>query len=745
MNQKVRRMWACAKAMALTTVAVFGFAGNVQAQDDAVSTTFTVCAYNVDGLPNKIAGIEINPDGKGEEGAAAIGNYLNDKAFDVLALSEDFGYNSSLMAPLEADYNIGTWRGALDMGNYNPSIRFNTDGLEFLTRKPIVFGSELWTAWRDNYGKFDNGSDELITKGYRRYTVSLGNGMLVDFYTLHMDAGDTENDIAARASQWQQLRDAILSADNGHPVVVMGDTNSRYTRDDITGLFVTPLSESFDVNDVWVEKCLGGEAPALGTGSLMADSLGYEKGEIVDKVIYLNPKGSTLRLKATAMTVDADCMLSDHKPLSVTFEATGKAHNPAEAGTWWRGEEWTGNGQEAYLYNVGQKYFISNDFAPTVTDIDNAPTWNIWGDDEFTISNDTHRLQMKKQKAQQGVVEGSGATTFNNHEAGITEGSYRIGLKDWKTFLDQKTHFFAIAVEDGSAIYTAATTKDESLDWLLISPAQKQAYCRYNELYKQAAGYLDNAALNLPNALEQQLAEALAGTAASNYSTCAADTTTLVAACEAVEAWLYRDVELNDARYATLCLPWNASVPEGATVYYATEYFSRVNPNSVHLQKYEGSVIPANTGFVVYAEGEGMPGTLRFTFSPDSASLPDGNILVGTVDGIDNADLSFADFTYMTLGNNSLGNGFYAVDASASIPVCSAFLQLPTGGDEMPEAPSFAIFDFDYSTSLTRIPTTVAPGFSACYGISGKRQSRLQRGLNIVRMADGTVKKVAVR
>lgn len=699
MNQKVRRMWARAKAVALAAGLVLGFATEAKAQDNDGKVTFSVCALNVDGLPNSIAGIEINPDGKGEEGATAIGNYLNEKAYDVLALSEDFNYHSSLVSPLAASYKVGTYRGGLSMSGFNTNIRFNTDGLEFLTRTPIVFGSESWTPWKANYGKFDNGADELITKGFRRYTVSIGEGLLVDFYILHMDAGSTDADNAARAQQWEQLRDDILAHNTGHPIIVMGDTNSRYTRDDISGLFVTPLSDSYDVNDVWVEKCLNGEAPTLGSASLMVDELGYERGEIVDKVFYLNPKNGSVRLTASTMNIDADCVLSDHKPFSVVFEATGKPYAPAESSAWWRGEEWTGNGQEVYLYNVGRKYFISNDFAPTATSISQAAKWNIWGGDEFTISNDTHRLQMKSTKAQQGVISGSGATTFNNHEAGNTAGSHRIGLKDRWTFWDAKTHFFGITTSNGAAAYTATTTKNEDTDWLLISPKQKEAYERYNQLYQTATSYLNNAALNLPTEVEQQLTTALDATSASNYTTCQADTTTLLAACEAVEKWLARDIDIDASRMTTVSLPWNAKIPEGVSVYYATEYLSDVTPNSVHIVKYEGSVLPANTGFIIFANDDNDASSLHFAYTTEAAETPSDNILKAAVDGIGNADLSFDKFTYMTLGTNNGVKGFSALNNDASIAANSAYIQLDAVNDGETTAPSFAVFDYNYETA----------------------------------------------
>lgn len=38
-----------------------------------ISKTFKVCPFNVDGLPKKFGFINVNPDGKGAEGAKTIG------------------------------------------------------------------------------------------------------------------------------------------------------------------------------------------------------------------------------------------------------------------------------------------------------------------------------------------------------------------------------------------------------------------------------------------------------------------------------------------------------------------------------------------------------------------------------------------------------------------------------------------------------------------------------------------------
>lgn len=296
----------------------------------AQETTFSVCALNVDGLPSVI-----NSDGPGEEGSEEVGRYLAAKGYDILALSEDFGYHALLVAPLEADYSMGTWRGGVDATALQPGHRADTDGLELLVRKPLSMGDESWTPWSVSHGFITDGADENITKGYRHYTVTLADGLPVDCYVLHMDAGGGDGDLAARASQLSQLCDSLKANHNGRPMIVMGDTNCRYTRDNLRGLLIDPLVATgrFMVGDAWVELCKGGAYPNVGDPWLSEIDLGYREGEVVDKVIYVNPVGGPA-LRPVTFDIDAAYQLGDHKPVAVTFEveneATGVAHVAAK-------------------------------------------------------------------------------------------------------------------------------------------------------------------------------------------------------------------------------------------------------------------------------------------------------------------------------------------------------------------------------------------------------------------------------
>ena len=524
-------------AMAITT----GAAACAQTGD----TQFTVCTLNVDGLPNTINGINVNPDGKGAEGAAAIGSYISSKGYDVVALSEDFNYHANLASTLGADYTIGTWRGGVDASAIVSSA--NTDGLCFLTKQPTSFSGETWTQWSKSYGKLDNGNDGLIKKGYRYYTVALANGTLVDFYTFHMDAGTSDGDLDARASQWKQISEAVLAnKNNRRPVIVMGDTNSRYTRDDIRSLFIDPISTdgAYSVGDAWIELCKNGEYPTLGDDALVIpddqkkNSEAYREYEIVDKVIYLNPTfEGAAHITPQSINFDANGyigedgeLMGDHTPLAVSFTAEAATatdipvYAPAEASAWWRGED-IAAGKEAYIYNVGLGYFITSDTKPTYKTIANAQKWLATATGNgLTFASGTSRIYMEKKLSwSAGIKENSGATTFNVVKSDISKDVNAYKLTATAGF-KKETRYFNIDT-DNSIHYSAAQTNDTPNDWLFISEDQRKAYDKYVSLFTQANAYVGNK--NVNEALAEELADVLEQTGKSSYTTSAADCTAL--------------------------------------------------------------------------------------------------------------------------------------------------------------------------------------------------------------------------
>ena len=298
--------------------------------------TFTACAFNVDGLPQKLTlgfiPVEINGDGPGSSGTTTMAGIANNLGWDIIAASEDFEYNTQLVNGL-SNYSHGTYRGTVGLGQALGSTA-NTDGLNFFWRtKTTSATGETYVRYNDAEGGLTSGANTCIKKGFRHYevTVDATNNVVIDVYITHMNtysgSGNTESNAYVKAvlSQLRQLRDYVLTnaKANKRPAVIMGDTNMRYTRHDIKTNFLDVVAAydnnaGYTVSDPWVEFYRGGVYPQWNSLSLMtrfafagdtendivcADN---QCGEVVDKIWYINVPGAEVQLKATAHQNDVD-------------------------------------------------------------------------------------------------------------------------------------------------------------------------------------------------------------------------------------------------------------------------------------------------------------------------------------------------------------------------------------------------------------------------------------------------------
>ncbi len=304
--------------------------GSTDPEPTVTTGTFTACAFNVDGLPSIV-----NSDGPGSSGTTTMAGIANNLGWDIIAASEDFEYNTQLVNGL-SNYSHGTYRGTVGIGQALGSVA-DTDGLNFFWRTSTTSATgETYVKYNDAEGDLYNGANTCIKKGFRHYevTVDATNNVVIDVYITHMNtysgSGNTESNAYVKAvlSQLRQLRDYVLekAAENRRPAVIMGDTNMRYTRHDIrTNLldYVASWTDAnglsgYSISDPWVEKYRGGVYPQWNSLSLMtrfafagdtkndivcADN---QKGEVVDKIWYLNVPGAEVQLKATAHQNDVD-------------------------------------------------------------------------------------------------------------------------------------------------------------------------------------------------------------------------------------------------------------------------------------------------------------------------------------------------------------------------------------------------------------------------------------------------------
>lgn len=758
-----------------------------------VNKTFTACALNVDGLPQTFASINLNPDGPGSEGTQAIGRYIVDKGIDVLGLSEDFNYDGDLRVGLDGKYLMGSWSGRINVqGIFNNSIRFACDGLQFLVKNDGEknMKNETRVAWNANNGKFTNGADELVTKGYRFYVVDLGNGVYVDFYILHMDAETDVADNEARASQLTQLCNAIRANSDGRPKIIMGDTNCRYTRDNIKSLLIDPLvSDGNEVKDAWIQLCQNGVYPSVkevvnnpdGTYNTEGDMVvndklnpsDYISGEIVDKVIYINPDNSSLKLKAN--TIEFDCtgykkdetsLLGDHVPVIVNFTIEGELPivnlAPNEQSDFWEGESVESlqhdSDDKAYLFNVGSKTFITTASSCTETDIENAVMWRFKPESngKYTIwHSNKERLYIEYKVTGlhwSAGIRTSSATKFNVEPSD----TYKEGLAyKFKYYGITDNRLFNVEYNDKS--YSAAKTTGNYNDWLLISDEQKQAYITYEETYKKALELLNTETSTFEDEpeLKDELEQALLETMNTKYSTSESDTKKLQDIIDKIKNRQGYVVTITDGNksgeyyYATLCLPWNAWVPQGVATYTGsfkqdsgdTRYITLNEYNNADKHTNGKTVIPAGIGGYILKTT--TTGTFTFYKTEKLADDIDANCLKGNPSRENVMPTETEKGNVYVLANMDRGLGFYILPANNAIRHNCAYIVIEPEKVTQIKRVSF-LFD-DTPTAIDKAEAAINANATAVYGVAGEQRSALRRGINIVRMSDGTVRKVAVK
>lgn len=244
------------------------------------------------------------------------------------------------------------------------------------------------------------------------------------------------------------------------------------------------------------------------------------------KQIYTMAKYAKSIMLAAILTVGATVVNAQEEVNTTTY-------TPAEANSWQRGEEVTGEEQQVYVYNVGAGIFVTTDDTPSEKNIDNAALWTL-SNNQFSYG-DYHINMWSDLNA--GVIWDTAIntdkTTVFNFVTGDTQDrgfSYKLSKTDGR--LISHTRYFNVDNNE----YTAAKTKSEFNDFLFISPEQKEAYSTYSALYKEASELTSNEKIS--TSLLSQLKEVLTSTATANYGTYSADKTTLQNIIEEIKTYL---------------------------------------------------------------------------------------------------------------------------------------------------------------------------------------------------------------
>ena len=186
------------------------------------------------------------------------------------------------------------------------------------------------------------------------------------------------------------------------------------------------------------------------------------------------------------------------------------------------------------------------------------------------------------------------------------------------------------------------------------------------------------------------------------------------------------DITIGSAGYATMMLPFAASIPEGMTVYTATIGKDAVTLNSV-------DAIAANTPYIVSGEAK----TYTFKGIADAEEYSYGDNLVGTYET--SKTINAGDYI---LYEGESGIGFYKAGSNVIIGQCHAYLPASAVPSE---AKALRFIIADDANAITAMESDADATVVGRYTLNGTQIQTPQQGINILKMSDGTVRKVLVK
>lgn len=307
----------------------------------ATSGSLSVLSFNVAGLPAILQ--DNDESGDKTTNTELIGTYFSEYDFDLIHVQEDFNYHAALCKcnlSGDKDPNKCSGRPVCFLTNIGRQDSTDTHPYRTATSGGAAIGSGLNTLanypWLDfTRSKWDTCSDNtdydcLTPKGFTfmRFqatgTADNNTAIFIDVYNLHADAGITDADEVARNSNINQVLTYANTWSIGNPVLIFGDTNSRYSRTADTAIR-SLLDAGF--TDAWVQNARAGVVPTVESLCDNPQAYGNITCETVDKVFYRSSPlvtldASNFEYVSTWFLNSNGTTLSDHNPINVNFTWT---------------------------------------------------------------------------------------------------------------------------------------------------------------------------------------------------------------------------------------------------------------------------------------------------------------------------------------------------------------------------------------------------------------------------------------
>lgn len=263
---------------------------------------FDLLTYNVAGLPDALSGSEP------ETNTPLIGPRLND--YDLVVVQESWlttpdtpedqrTYHEILLDLADHEFESVPLPAPFGTDPERPSALLS-DGLNRFSDFPFTpVERHRWTTCGAA------SADCFSLKGFSVATTTFGDGLEVDVYNLHLDAG--REDFEIRADNVEELTAHILENAEGHAVIVAGDFNLHLDRDPDAEQFASLLADT-GLADVCTE-------------------LECDEPNRIDKVLYRSGASVTIeplewRNDDSLFRRDDGEPLSDHEPVATRLRVT---------------------------------------------------------------------------------------------------------------------------------------------------------------------------------------------------------------------------------------------------------------------------------------------------------------------------------------------------------------------------------------------------------------------------------------
>ena len=175
-------------------------------------------------------------------------------------------------------------------------------------------------------------------------------------------------------------------------------------------------------------------------------------------------------------------------------------------------------------------------------------------------------------------------------------------------------------------------------------------------------------------------------------------------------------VEISSAGYATFCLPYDATIPEGLTAYTATD-----NGETVKLTAIGSDKIAAGEGVVL----KGEEGTYTFVATTEDISATEGNQMVGVTE---DTPLTSADNAYMLTRKKEDGSiAFRLLATDYTLGANKAYLKLENNARNL-----ISVVWDDNATGIYDLSEKKEAENGAIYNLAGQKLMRTQKGINII-------------